>query len=127
MSQSTPHASAPKGRFLKRFHGDRGAARGTDPDQCTASLVEETVSSVGRLFGEGRYFGLEIQGWDNVPASPAMLVSNHSGGTTIPDVWGLLIGWYRHFGTGRPVHPMAHEIILGTALTARLFTNRGVL
>ncbi|MEZ4313376.1 MAG: hypothetical protein R3F14_35590 [Polyangiaceae bacterium] len=82
---------------------------------------------MGRLFGPGRYFGLEVQGWENVPASPAMLVSNHSGGTTIPDVWGLLIAWYRQFGTERPCHPLAHEIILGTETTARFFSRRGVL
>src|SRR5262245_52612618 len=127
MSESTPRTTTPKGNLLKWFLGDRGAHWGTDAGEYNPAAVEETLSSMGRLFGPGRYFGLEVHGFENVPDSPAMLVSNHSGGTTIPDVWGLLIGWYRHFGTGRPVHPMAHEIILGTALTARLFTNRGVL
>ena len=144
MTESTPHASnpeirgegprradaahsQPKGRFLKWFLGDRGARWGTDPGEYRPSCVQETVSSMGRLFGPGCYFGLDVQGWENVPPAPAMLISNHSGGTTIPDVWGLLIAWYRHFGTERPVHPLAHEIILGTELTARFFSQRGVL
>jgi len=127
MTESIPHTTNPKGSFLKWFLGDRGAHWGTDPGEYNPALVEETVSSMGRLFGAGRYFGLEIQGWENVPASPAMLVSNHSGGTTIPDVWGLLIGWYRHFGSERPCHPLAHEIILSTQVTARFFSRRGVL
>jgi 1-acyl-sn-glycerol-3-phosphate acyltransferase len=127
MTESTPRATTPKGRLLKWFLGDRGAHWGTDPGEYTPTAVEETVSSMGRLFGPGCYFGLEIKGWENVPAAPAMLVSNHSGGTTIPDVWGLLIGWYRQFGTGRPCHPLAHEIILGTETTARYFSRRGVL
>lgn len=127
MTVSTPRASSPKGRLLKWFLGDRGAHWGTDPSEYTPSAVEETLSSMGRLFGPGCYFGLEINGWENVPNAPTMLVSNHSGGTTIPDVWGLLVGWYRHFGTSRPCHPMAHEIILGTETTARFFSRRGVL
>lgn len=127
MSETTPHHTKPKGRLLQWFLGNRGAHWGTDPGEYTATAVEETLSSMGRLFGPGRYFGLEIEGWENVPASPTMLVSNHSGGTTIPDVWGLLIGWYRHFGTSRPCHPLAHEIILGTEITARFFGRRGVL
>lgn len=127
MTQSTPRAAKPKGRLLKWLLGDRGAHWGTDPGEYNAGAVEETLSSMGRLFGPGCYFGLEIKGWDNVPDAPAMLVSNHSGGTTIPDVWGLLIGWYRHFGTARPCHPLAHEIILGTQTTARFFSQRGVL
>jgi len=56
-----------------------------------------------------------------------MVVSNHSGGTTIPDVWGFLIAWYRHFGTHRPIHPMAHEMILSTRPTGEYFEKRGVL
>ena len=127
MTESTPHDAKPKGRFLQWFLGDRGARWGTDPGEYTPALVEETVSSMGRLFGPGCYFGLEIEGWENIPSAPAMLVSNHSGGTTIPDVWGLLIGWYRHFGANRPCHPLAHEIILSTELTARFFSKRGVL
>jgi 1-acyl-sn-glycerol-3-phosphate acyltransferase len=127
MTESTPHASNPKGSFLKWFLGDRGAHWGTDPGQYKPASVEETVSSMGRLFGPGRYFGLDVQGWENVPDAPAMLISNHSGGTTIPDVWGLLIGWYRHFGAHRPIHPLAHEIILSTEVTARFFSSRGVL
>lgn len=127
MTPSSPHATKPKGRLLQWVLGDRGANWGTNPGDYTPSAVEETVSSMGRLFGPGCYFGLEIQGWENVPDAPAMLVSNHSGGTTIPDVWGLLIGWYRHFGTSRPCHPLAHEIILGTEITARFFSRRGVL
>ncbi len=127
MTESTLHTTKPKGSFLKWFLGDRGAHWATDPGEYTPALVEETVSSMGRLFGPGRYFGLEIEGWENVPAAPTMLVSNHSGGTTIPDVWGLMIGWYRHFGTGRPCHPLAHEIVMSTRTTARFFSQRGVL
>jgi 1-acyl-sn-glycerol-3-phosphate acyltransferase len=52
---------------------------------------------------------------------------NHSGGTSIPDVWGLILAWYAHFGTQRPLHPLAHEMVLGTPLTARYFERRGVL
>jgi 1-acyl-sn-glycerol-3-phosphate acyltransferase len=56
-----------------------------------------------------------------------LIVSNHSGGTTIPDVWGFGIAWYRHFGVERPLHFLAHEIIVGTELTGRYFGSRGVL
>ncbi len=127
MTSSAPYAMNPRGSFLKWFLRDRGADWGTDAKEYTPSLVQETVSSMGRLFGAGRYFGLDVRGWENVPDAPAMLVSNHSGGTTIPDVWGLLIGWYRHFGVARPIHPLAHEIILSTETTAKYFSQRGVL
>jgi 1-acyl-sn-glycerol-3-phosphate acyltransferase len=56
-----------------------------------------------------------------------MVVSNHSGGTTIPDVWGFLVAWYRYFGVYRPIHPMAHEMILSNRITGSYFGQRGVL
>src|SRR5262249_9696442 len=64
MVGSTPHKTSPKGRFLKWFLGERGAHWATDPGEYNASAVEETVSSMGRLFGDGCYFGLQIQGWE---------------------------------------------------------------
>jgi 1-acyl-sn-glycerol-3-phosphate acyltransferase len=56
-----------------------------------------------------------------------MVVSNHSGGTSIPDVWGFVGAWYQNYGVYRPLHPMAHEIILSTQRTGEYFARRGVL
>jgi 1-acyl-sn-glycerol-3-phosphate acyltransferase len=121
------HAERPKGKILRWLHGDHGAPWGTDPSKYSARAVAKTVASAGRLFGPGRWFRLDVRGLDRVPPSPAMIVSNHSGGTTIPDVWGFLVSWYRRFGPERPIHPMAHEIILGTRRTGEYFSERGVL
>lgn len=100
---------------------------GTDPAQYDAAAVRSTLSHVSRIFGPGRYFDVEVKGWDNVPPSPVMLVSNHSGGTSIPDVWGFVAAWYRNFDVERPIHPVAHEIILATELTGRYFARRGIV
>ena len=90
-------------------------------------LTRKTVERVGALFGPGRYFRLEMTGLEDVPEAPAMFVSNHSGGTTIPDVWGFVIAWYRHFGMRRPLHILAHELILATETTGEYFARRGVV
>lgn len=102
---------------------------GMDPLEFDPAATQQTVDRAGNLFGPRRYFGLEIEGkgFANVPSGPSMVVSNHSGGTTIPDVWGFLIAWYRHFGVKRPIHPMAHEIILSNRFTGVYFAKRGVL
>jgi 1-acyl-sn-glycerol-3-phosphate acyltransferase len=100
---------------------------GTDPGEYSPELVQRTLPRVKRLFGPGRYFGVDVQGWTHVPDAPAMIVSNHSGGTTIPDVWGFLVAWYQNFGVHRPIHPLAHEIILSTQATGEFFARRGVL
>jgi 1-acyl-sn-glycerol-3-phosphate acyltransferase len=127
MIGSNVHAGRPKGKLLRWLYGEAGVPWGRDPAQYNVAAVEKTLESAGRLFGAGRYFKLDVRGFENVPPAPAMIVSNHSGGTTIPDVWGFLVSWYRHFSPARPIHPMAHDIILGLRRTGEYFSARGVL
>ncbi len=124
-----PLASAARERswLLRTLHRGRPAPWAADPGAFDADDVRRTVERVGRLFGERRYFGLDARGFENVPAAPVMFVSNHSGGTTIPDVWGFGVAWYRAFGVERPLHFMTHELILATAATGRYFARRGAL
>jgi 1-acyl-sn-glycerol-3-phosphate acyltransferase len=122
----TPHPRA-AGRILQWVHRNKRAAWGTDPQEFRPEAVRSTLTGIGRLFGRGRYFDVDVAGWEHIPTSPVMVVSNHSGGTTIPDVWGFLVAWYRNFGVHRPIHPMAHEIILSTRITGAYFGQRGIL
>jgi 1-acyl-sn-glycerol-3-phosphate acyltransferase len=115
-----------KSRLLRWINGG-DTAWGTNPGDYDAELVRRTLARAGRLFRAGGYFPVEAHGMENIPPAPAMIVSNHSGGTTIPDVWGFMFAWYSHFGFERPIHPLAHEIILSTRLTGRYFSRRGVL
>jgi 1-acyl-sn-glycerol-3-phosphate acyltransferase len=100
---------------------------GTDPGLYDSGLVQQTMRYVRRIIGPGGYFGLDARGLENVPAAPAMIVSNHSGGTTIPDVWGLGLAWYDHFGETRPLHGIVHEIILATDATGSFFSRMGMI
>ncbi|HTM21371.1 MAG TPA: 1-acyl-sn-glycerol-3-phosphate acyltransferase [Kofleriaceae bacterium] len=89
--------------------------------------MQATLEVAARFFGPGKYFDVDARGLEHVPPRPVMMVSNHSGGTTIPDVWGFIFAWYQRFGTARPIHPLAHEIIMSTRATASFFGRRGVL
>jgi 1-acyl-sn-glycerol-3-phosphate acyltransferase len=116
-----------QGRLLRWLHKSQHVAWGTDPGEYDPDAVKRTLPGVKKLFGPGRYFGVDVKGWDHMPGSPAMIVMNHSGGTTIPDVWGFMLAWYQNYGVYRPLHPMAHEIILSTRVTGEYFARRGVL
>jgi 1-acyl-sn-glycerol-3-phosphate acyltransferase len=120
-------AAPEKARLLRFLHRGRAPAWGDDPAVYDPELTAKTVERMGALFGPGRYFRLETRSLGDVPPAPAMFVSNHSGGTTIPDVWGFAIAWYRHFGTRRPLHLLGHEIILATEATGKYFARRGVV
>jgi 1-acyl-sn-glycerol-3-phosphate acyltransferase len=129
--ESTPMSRHSKGRILKWLHGVGGVPWGADPDDYDPVAIEHTLGTLGELFGEEgwprRYFPLAVDGLQRIPPAPVLVVSNHSGGTTIPDVWGFLVAWYRRFGSARPIHPLAHEMIVSTRLTGPYFARRGIL
>lgn len=116
-----------KGSLLRWLHRRRPRDWGADPGAFDPAAVAETMAHARRWFGDHAYFRLHAEGLEHIPPPPVMLVSNHSGGTSIPDVWGFMVAWYRRFGVERPLHPMAHEMILATDVTGRYFTRRGVL
>jgi 1-acyl-sn-glycerol-3-phosphate acyltransferase len=118
---------AVKGRLIQRVHGHAELPWGTSPDEYRPEAVQGSLRKLSFLFGEGRYFPLVVDGWENVPPAPVLVVSNHSGGTTIPDAWGWAVSWYRHFGVTRPLHVLAHELVLATRATGEYFGQRGVL
>ena len=120
--------SEERGSLLRWLHRDKGTPDAADdPGAFEPEAAKGTLALAQHIFGPGRYFDLDVRGMEHVPVAPAMIVSNHSGGTTIPDVWGFVYAWYQHFGLERPIHPLAHEIILSTRATARFFGRRGVL
>jgi len=127
LSGAAALAARERSWLLRRIHRDRALPWGADPSAFDPRAVERTLRRMGRLFGDGRYFRLDARGFENVPEPPVMLVSNHSGGTTIPDVWGFAVAWYRRFGVSRPLHFLAHEMILATDATGRYFARRGAL
>lgn len=100
---------------------------GLDPTQRDAEYLGRVVDRISRVYGPKGWFGLDVTGWEHVPAPPTLLVSNHSGGTSIPDVWGLMVAWTRHFGVHRPVHPLAHDMVFSVPAVARRFARLGVL
>ncbi len=102
---------------------------GTRIDDFDPEAVAGTVKRLRGLFGgEDAYFPLDVVGLDTLPKTPCLIVSNHSGGTTIPDAWGLAMSWYGHFSVHeRPVHALAHEMLFALRGTAEPFARRGVL
>ena len=89
--------------------------------------MRRTLRGVGRLFDPKRGpYPATVGSWERLPDTRAMLVANHSGGTVIPDAWGLLAAWYRHHDH-RPLHVLGHDMLFATERTARFLARRGVL
>jgi 1-acyl-sn-glycerol-3-phosphate acyltransferase len=58
------------------------------------------------------YFRADVRGLEKIPAQgPVLLVGNHSGGTMIADTFVFTQAFLDHFGTTRPFHQLAHDMV----------------
>jgi 1-acyl-sn-glycerol-3-phosphate acyltransferase len=73
------------------------------------------------------WFRMEVEGWQNLPPPPALLIGIHSGGPFPWDAWTVGVQWWRHFGRERPLHGTAHDALMATPLVGSYFRKMGVL
>jgi 1-acyl-sn-glycerol-3-phosphate acyltransferase len=73
------------------------------------------------------WFRMEIEGWDTLPAPPALLIGIHSGAPFVWDAWTVGFQWWRHFGPDRPLHGTAHDALMALPGFGAYFRRMGVL
>jgi 1-acyl-sn-glycerol-3-phosphate acyltransferase len=73
------------------------------------------------------WFRMEIEGWDNIPDAPALLVGIHSGAPFVWDAWTIGVQWWRRFGDARPLHGTAHDALMAAPAIGGYFRRMGVL
>jgi len=74
-----------------------------------------------------RYFRLELDGFENLPDEPCLLVGVHSGGPLTMDAWTVIMAWWRHFGNKRSLHGTAHDVLMNTPVLGEYFKRLGVI
>ena len=73
------------------------------------------------------WFRMEMDGWENVPKQPVLLVGIHSGAPFVWDAWTVGVQWWRRFGEERPLLGTAHDVLMAAPLVGRYFRAMGVL
>ncbi len=73
------------------------------------------------------WFRMEIEGWEKLPESPALLIGIHSGAPFVWDAWTVGFQWWRHFGRSRPLHGTAHDALMALPGAGEYFRRMGVL
>ena len=59
------------------------------------------------------YFRPTVRGFERLPAhGPFLVVGNHSGGSTPPDIPVLLTAWWRARGEDEPIYALFHSFFL---------------
>jgi 1-acyl-sn-glycerol-3-phosphate acyltransferase len=73
------------------------------------------------------WFRMDVEGWENIPESPVLLVGIHSGAPFVWDAWTIGIHWWRRFGADRPLHGTAHDALMAAPGIGTYFRKMGVL
>ena len=73
------------------------------------------------------WFRMEVEGWENIPDPPVLLVGIHSGAPFVWDAWTVGVQWWRRYGDGRPLHGTAHDALMAAPLIGGYFRRMGVL
>ena len=68
-----------------------------------------------------RYHETDVEGLEHVPEGAALAVGNHNGGLMSPDMFALMVAWWRHFGVDTPAYGLMHDLpfripVIGDAL-----------
>ncbi len=79
-----------------------------------------------RLLGK-YYFRLQIEGVDEVPAGPVLLVGNHNGGLLPNEGFFTALAIHDHFGPGREIYALVHDFLFEDPLLRRYAGRLGML
>ena len=94
-----------------------------------ARNVEFIRSAQPVLAAFARYFRPEVRGLDRLPpkGTPFLVVGNHSGGQSPPDLPILLTAWWRERGIDEPVYALFHSMFIGLPLVGDAVSKAGGL
>jgi 1-acyl-sn-glycerol-3-phosphate acyltransferase len=131
--QAQQHAEDARTRMQERRSGQDGGLSGWVAQRAgewDLGGQDETSMQRQKFFWNvlvDYWFRMEIDGWENVPAPPALLIGIHSGAPFVWDAWTVGLQWWRRFGQDRPLHGTAHDALMAIPLIGRYFRSMGVL
>ena len=73
------------------------------------------------------WFRMEMEGWENIPDPPALLIGIHAGAPLPWDAWTVGLQWWRRFGRERPLQGTAHDALMAMPVLGAYFRKMGVL
>jgi 1-acyl-sn-glycerol-3-phosphate acyltransferase len=108
---------------------DAPVERPVDPDPIGTGRDPEFIRRhQGLLETYASYFKPEVRGFEQVPATgPFLVVGNHSGGATPPDLPILMTAWWRERGADEPIYGLFHSAFMGLPGVGNVVRKAGAL
>jgi 1-acyl-sn-glycerol-3-phosphate acyltransferase len=67
----------------------------------------------------------ELMGLDHLPSGRALVVGTHNGGVMAPDMFSLMVGFWRHHGAARRAYGLAHDVVFRLPFFGRWIAKLG--
>jgi len=73
------------------------------------------------------YHQMEVRGLDKIPVGPALAVGNHNGGIMAPDMFALMIAFWRERGVDEPSYGLAHDLVFRLPILRDVMAKAGAV
>lgn len=69
----------------------------------------------------------EVMGLEQVPDGRALVVGTHNGGAAAPDMYALMLAFWKRLGPDRPAYGLAHDVALRVPLIGPSLARMGAV
>ena len=74
-----------------------------------------------------RYYRAEVQGLENFSEDASLVVSTHNGSINTPDLYCMMVAFWRRFGLETPGYGLMHKVAFKVPLLGSFLTKLGAL
>ncbi len=118
LGDMTPVMPTAQGVLQAELMGDVESRR--DPEFIRANL--ERIA-----FWFDHYHRVSVEGLEHIPEGPALVVGNHNGGAMAPDMFALMVAWWRRFGTDARAYGLMHDLPFRIPVLGRTMERLGAV
>jgi 1-acyl-sn-glycerol-3-phosphate acyltransferase len=74
-----------------------------------------------------RYHHSEVTGLEHIPDGAALAVGSHNGGVACPDMFALMLAFWRHFGVESPAFGLMHDLVFHVPIIGGYLSRLGAV
>jgi 1-acyl-sn-glycerol-3-phosphate acyltransferase len=113
-------------RQARRWREVARAPLGADPlARRDAAFIEEEKALLGAVCDA--FYAPEIDGIEQLPEGRALVVGTHNGGPLAPDMFSLMVGFWRHHGASRAAYGLAHDMVFKLPFLGKWIARLGAV
>ncbi len=88
-------------------------------------FIRSALAPLSWLFH--RYHDIDVTGLERLPEGRALVVGNHNGGTSTPDMFALMVAFWERFGPDAPAYGLAHDFVFRVPVLGALLSRVGAM